>query len=304
MASVKESHSLMSLARRSRPSLSRTFSSKPWLGEVLRHLVDGGAVGVLEHAVGVDVAEHGYLGPNRLLDLVVGAADDEVGLDAHRAQLLDGVLGGLGLDLVGGRDVGHQAAVDDGDVAGTLLLAELAHGLDEGLSLDVADGAAELGDHDVGTGLLLDAQEALLDGVGDVGDDLDGAAEVVSLALAGDERLVDEARCEVGVAREVLVDEALVVAEVEVGLLAVLGDEDLAVLERAHRAGIDVEVGVGLLHHDLVAAGLEKTPQRGRRDALAEGGYDAASYEDVLGHKLIPALPWVRSNGCSYGSSY
>ena len=44
------------------------------------------------------------------------------------------------------------------------------------------------------------------------------------------------------VARQVLVDEALVVAEVEVGLGTVLGDEHLAVLERAHRARIDVEV--------------------------------------------------------------
>ena len=39
--------------------------------------------------------------------------------------------------------------------------------------------------------------------------------------------------------------EALVVAEVEVGLGAVVGDEDLAVLERAHRARIDVDVGTG-----------------------------------------------------------
>ena len=46
-----------------------------------------------------------------------------------------------------------------------------------------------------------------------------------------------------GVAREVLVDEALVVADVEVGLGAVLGDEDLAVLERAHRPGSTLMYG-------------------------------------------------------------
>jgi hypothetical protein len=92
-------------------------------------------------------------------------------------------------------------------------------------------------------GLLLDAAEARLDGVGDVRDHLHGAAEEVARALALDERLVDEAGGEVGLAGEVLVDEALVVAEVEVGLLAVLGHEDLAVLEGAHGARVDVEVG-------------------------------------------------------------
>ena len=48
-------------------------------------------------------------------------------------------------------------------------------------------------------------------------------------------------------ARGVDVGEALVVAQVEVGLRAVLGDEHLAVLERAHRARIDVDVRVELL---------------------------------------------------------
>jgi hypothetical protein len=42
--------------------------------------------------------------------------------------------------------------------------------------------------------------------------------------------------------------EALVVAQVEVGLGPVVGDVDLAVLERAHRARIHVDVGIELDH--------------------------------------------------------
>ena len=42
------------------------------------------------------------------------------------------------------------------------------------------------------------------------------------------------------------VGEALVVTEVQVGLAAVVGDEDLAVLEGAHRPRIDVDVRVEL----------------------------------------------------------
>ena len=251
-------------------------------GEVLRHVVDREAVGVLEDVVGGDVAEARDLGADGRVHLVVGAADDEVGLQAEGAQLPHRVLRRLGLDLVGRRDVGHEAHVDEDALVAALLVAELADGLDEGLALDVPDRAAELGDHHVGAGLGLHAAEALLDGVRHVRDDLHGAAEEVARALAGDEALVDGSRGEVGVAREVLVDEALVVAEVEVGLVAVLCDEDLAVLERAHRARVHVEVGVGLLHHDLVAARLEQAPERGRRDSLAQGRDDAAGDEDVL----------------------
>ena len=67
-----------------------------------------------------------------------------------------------------------------------------------------------------------------------------------------------------------LVDEALVVAEVEVGLAAVVGDEHLAVLEGVHRAGVDVDVRVELLHGDPEAPGLQQPTERGGGEPLAE----------------------------------
>jgi hypothetical protein len=78
--------------------------------------------------------------------------------------------------------------------------------------------------------------------------------------------------------------EALVVAEVEVGLGAVVGDEHLAVLERAHGARIDVDVRIELDHGDLEAAGLEDGAERGGGDALAQRGNDAAGDEYQARH--------------------
>ena len=78
--------------------------------------------------------------------------------------------------------------------------------------------------------------------------------------------------------------EPLVVAEVEVGLGAVVGDEHLAVLVRAHRARIDVEIGVELAQPHAVAARLEQRAERRRGDAFAEGGDHAAGDEDVPRH--------------------
>jgi hypothetical protein len=49
------------------------------------------------------------------------------------------------------------------------------------------------------------------------------------------------------------------VAEVEVGLGAVFGDKDFAVLKRAHRAGIDVKIWIALLQGDFETATFEET---------------------------------------------
>ena len=127
-----------------------------------------------------------------------------------------------------------------------------------------------------------DLAHGVLDLVGDVGDDLDGLAEVVAAAFLGDDLLVDAAGGEVVVAGELGVGEALVVAEVEVGLGAVVGDEDLAVLEGRHGAGVDVEVGVKLHEVDLEPACFEQAADGGCGETLAEGRHDAACYKDVL----------------------
>ena len=119
-------------------------------------------------------------------------------------------------------DVQHVVPAD--------VLAHLADGLEERQALDVADRPADLDDHHVRVAVAPDADDPLLDLVGDVRDDLDRAAEVVAAALLGDDRGVDAAGRDVGALGQVLVDEPLVVPEVEVRLRPVVGDEDLAVL--------------------------------------------------------------------------
>ena len=48
-----------------------------------------------------------------------------------------------------GADVGHQRDVQEEHVVAADVVAHLAGGLEERQRLDVADGAADLGDHDV-----------------------------------------------------------------------------------------------------------------------------------------------------------
>ena len=101
-------------------------------------------------------------------------------------------------------------------------------------------------------------------------DHLHGAAEEIAAALAGDEGFVNGTLREVRFAGKVLVDETFVMPQVKVTFVTVFGDEDLAVLKRAHGSRIHVQIRIHLLHGHLVAAGLQQMPQRGGRDALTQ----------------------------------
>ena len=217
-----------------------------------------------------DVAEEGDLLAQLVGHFLIGPGDDDVGLDADSAQLLDRVLSRLRLQLASRRESRQQRHVDVEHVAAADVLAHLANGLEERQRLDVAHRAAHLDDDHVGLAVAGDASDALLDLVGDVRDDLNGPAQVVAAALLGDDRLVDAAGGDVRQLGQALVDEALVVAQVEVSLGAVVSDEHLAVLVGAHRARIDVDVGIELDDADGETAALEQPADAGGGDAFAE----------------------------------
>ena len=197
------------------------------------------------------------------------------------------MLGGLRFMLAAGLQVGHQRHVDVEGVPPAHLPAHLADGLQEGLALDVADGAADLGDDDVRVAVLPHPVDEALDLIGDVGDGLDGLAQIPALALPAEDVGVHLAGGQVGVPVQILVDEPLVVPEIQVGLRPVLGHVDLPVLVGGHGAWIHVDVGVQLLGGHLVPPGFQQSPQGGRGDALPKARDHAAGHENVLHPALL-----------------
>ena len=84
-------------------------------------------------------------------------------------------------------------------------------------------------------------------------------------------------------------------AEVEVGLRAVVEHVDFAVLVRAHRPGIDIDVGVELLEPNPQSAMLQQHADRGAGQSFAERTDHAAGHENMLGHRPpLPRSPLVR----------
>ena len=200
--------------------------------------------------------------------MVIAAAKQNVRLNPDAQHFLYAVLRWLGFQLAGSGDEGHQGDVHKERVLRTKLQAHLANRFEEGKRFNVADGAADFDNHNVDAfGDFLDSG---LNFVGNVRDHLDGFAEVIAAALFGEDGFVDAAGGPIIVAGKLGVSEALIVAKVQVGFRAVFGDKDFAVLKRAHRTGIDVQVRITFLQGDFETATFEETTDRGGSYALSK----------------------------------
>ncbi len=230
------------------------------------------------------VGEQGDLAPFVTRQVVLGPAQQDVRLDTDGTQLLDRVLGGLGLDLPGGADVGHQRQVHEQRILEADFHPHLPDRLQKRQRLDVADGAADLDHGDVR--IRRPQADAVLDLIGDVRDHLHRAPQIFTTALLADHAFVDLAGGEVVVAPHAGAQKALVVTQIQVGLGTVVGDVDLPVLERAHGAWVDVDVGVELDHRDAEATGLEQRPERRGSNAFTQRRDDAAGDKNKLGHRI------------------
>ena len=74
-------------------------------------------------------------------------------------------------------------------------------------------------------------------------------------------------------------------AEIEVGFRAVFRHEHFAVLKRAHRAGVDVDVGIELEEGDFEAARFEDRGEGSGGNTFAKGRNYAAGDEYIFGHR-------------------
>ena len=225
------------------------------------HLVDARQVLALHDAVEIDVAEVGHLLANALVEVLLRAKDEHVGLDTDALELLHAVLRGLRLQLTRCVQVGHVGQVDvDGAVA--QLPFHLADRLHERRTLDVADRTANLGDDEVVVIFLAKLLDVALDLVRDVRYDLDGLAQIVAAALLVDDALVDAARRH-GVGLGGLdAGEPLIVSQVKVRFHTIDRHIALAMLIGVQRSRVDIDVGIELLNGDVIAPCLEQLADR------------------------------------------
>jgi hypothetical protein len=84
----------------------------------------------------------------------------------------------------------------------------------------------------------------VLDLIGNVRNHLHRFAEILAAPLLADHGFVNLAGSEVVDLLHLGSDEAFIVAEIEISLCAIIGDEHFTVLERTHRSRIHIDVRV------------------------------------------------------------
>lgn len=94
-----------------------------------------------------------------------------------------------------------------------------------------------------------------------MGNNLYCAAAVIAAALFLENSPVHLACRHIGVLVETLVDKTLIMTEVQICLGAVVRHKNFAVLNRIHRTGVDVDIGIKLLHGHFIASGFEKSSE-------------------------------------------
>ena len=256
-----------------------------------RHVVDGGYVSALDDGVAVDVAHERNLRLDPFGQRTIGAQHQSIRRDANRPQCTDGVLRRLRFEFTGSRQERNERHVDKSDVRASEVVAHLASRLEERLRFDVADGTADFSDDNVRTIPVLIrlslTTHHILDLIRDMRNNLNGIAQILTTTFLGDNRGVHLARRRICSARQVHIQEAFVVADIEVGFRAVFSHENFAVLKRVHRAGIDVDVGIELLHDHMQSPRTKESSQAGGGQALAQRGHNATRDKNMLGHGIF-----------------
>ncbi len=161
---------------------------------------------------------------------------------------------GLLLPLCINRNERHM---HEREIAGCLFPLHLPCCFEKRHGLDVTNRAADLDQADICPACPCHRPDLLLDLVCNMRDDLHRASKIIAPPLLFDHCPVYLPCGDVVVASEFGIKEPLVVAEIEIDLAAILQHKDLAVLERAHGSGIDIDIRIDLDRGHLVSLALQ-----------------------------------------------
>ena len=187
---------------------------------------------------------------------MLGPTYDDIRLDTDSLQLFYARLRRFRFHFTGSFQIWNQGNVDQNGVLVSDIVLELADRLQERLAFDIADGSADLNDGNTLLVYFFSAVETALDFVCNVRNDLYGASAEITVAFFLQNRPVYFSGRHVGIFIQALVNETLVVAKIQVCLCAVIGNENLAVLNRVHRTRVNVDVRVKFLHCHFVSSGF------------------------------------------------
>ena len=187
-----------------------------------RHFIQGFQRPVLNHALGADVAEQRNLVEHGLRDLFIAAGNDDVGIDSVRLQVLDGMLCGLGFVFIGTRQIGNIGHMHEYAVFTSHFQGDLPDAFQKRQTLDVTRGAADFRDDEICLRMASCLYDEILDFIRHMRDHLYGFSQIFSVPFLVDDIPVHPPGGQVRIRMEVLVDEALIMTQIQIGFQSVI----------------------------------------------------------------------------------
>ena len=249
-----------------------------------RNSVDRIGIYRLKDRVGRDAAKEADLLPEIRPHWILRTADDDVGLYADTAQLVNAVLRRFGLELSRGRYIWNERNVAVKNILPADTPRKLTYRLKIWKSLNIAYRAADLGNDDIITGA--DMLDPVLYFIRDMRYDLHCCAVIASRAFALYYGGINLAGGTAVLSQDRLVYETLIMPEVKISLRAVSGHKDLSMLEWAHRPRIDVDIGVHLYDAHPVTAALQQYTERRGGDPFSKRRNYPAGDKNILSHRI------------------
>ena len=146
--------------------------------------------------------------------------------------------------------------MDQDGIAPAYLMLELPYGFQKRLAFNVAYRTAHFDNGNACFFIGKITVKPAFDFVGNMRNNLHSAAAVITPALFLQDGPVNLSGGYVGVFVQAFVNETFIMPQVKIGFGAVVGYEYLAMLNRVHGAGVNVDVGVKFLHGYFITAGL------------------------------------------------
>ena len=252
-----------------------------------RNLIDGIGSQVLNNSLFLNVTEQGQLLLHILGQGLFSTAYQDIRLDTDTAKLLYAVLGRLGLQLTGSRNIRHQGNMDVEHIVPAYFLLHLADSLHKWQGLDITYSTTDFGNNHIGTITSSYIIDTLLDFIGNMRNNLYSLAQIIATALLVENIPVYLAGGDIGALGQVDVDETLIVAQIQIGFCTIIGNKNLAVLIWAHGAWVNIDIWIKLLNSNLDTTILQQTSQGSSSNALAQRRNYTAGNENILCHVYL-----------------
>ena len=224
-------------------------------------LIDGRDIQGLNHRFWRHITKQADFLAELFAQGVFAAAQQRIGLQPDFTQAHHRMLRRFGLHFTRCPNIGHQCQVDIEGIFTPFLQAELTDGLQKRQAFNVAHRPSHLDDgHIIRIPVFGHGVNPPLDFVGDVGDHLDGFAQIISPAFARDDFKVYLPGGRVVLPSHAYIQEPLIMPQVQVGFGAVIGDIDLAVLKGAHGSRVYIDIRIEFQHGDAKTPGLQQHP--------------------------------------------